>query len=93
MLNGDQPFAGAFQKGHGLLARDPLRRRRALKRLSFNLPSRPAFRFVYQYVLRGGFLDGSQGLHYCRLLARYEGFISEEIDEEVRWNSLKSKRS
>jgi glycosyltransferase involved in cell wall biosynthesis len=71
---------GDASASHGLLARDPLRRRRALKRLSFNLPSRPAFRFVYQYVLRGGFLDGSQGLHYCRLLARYEGFISEEID-------------
>jgi glycosyltransferase involved in cell wall biosynthesis len=63
----------------GLLASDPLRRRRALKRLSFDLPSRPAFRFVYQYVLRGGFLDGTQGLHYCRLLARYEGFIADEI--------------
>jgi glycosyltransferase involved in cell wall biosynthesis len=62
-----------------LLSGDRLSRRRALKRLSFRLPFRPVFRFIYQYVLRGGFLDGRQGLDYCALLARYEGFISEEI--------------
>jgi glycosyltransferase involved in cell wall biosynthesis len=56
-------------------------RRRALKRLSFSLPYRPTTRFIYQYFLRGGFLDGAQGLHYCRLLARYEGFVSEEIEK------------
>ena len=58
-----------------------LLRRRALKRLSFSLPCRPSLRFFYQYVLRGGFLDGPQGLRYCRLLARYEGFIAEEIEK------------
>ena len=54
-------------------------RRRALKRMSFILPFRPAFRFAYQYGLRLGFLDGGPGLRYCLLLARYEGFIGEEI--------------
>ncbi len=62
-----------------LCAPDPLRRRRALKHLSFLFPGRPALRFVYQYLLRRGFLDGHAGLHYCRLLARYEGFIVEEL--------------
>jgi glycosyltransferase involved in cell wall biosynthesis len=62
-----------------LTARDPLSRRRALKRISFMLPFRAASRFVYQYFLRLGFLDGSQGLRYCVLLARYEGFIAEQI--------------
>lgn len=62
-----------------LVARDPLRRRRALKRLSYALPARPALRFIYQYILRRGFLDGGPGLRYCRLLARYEGFSVEEI--------------
>ncbi len=61
-----------------LFHRDPLLRRRALKSLSHTLPLRPAARFVYQYLLRGGFLDGKPGLHYCKLLARYEGFITEE---------------
>ncbi len=56
-----------------------LRRRRALKRLSYALPARPALRFVYQYFLRGGFLDGGPGLRYCRLLARYECFTSDEL--------------
>jgi len=64
--------------GH-LVSADPLRRRRALKQLSYHLPCRPALRFVYQYFFRGGFLDGAAGLHYCRLLARYEGFTSAEL--------------
>jgi glycosyltransferase involved in cell wall biosynthesis len=62
-----------------LFAGEPLRRRRTLKLLSARLPFRPAARFAYQYFLRRGFLDGAGGLRYCRLLARYEAFISEEI--------------
>lgn len=58
-----------------------LLRRRALKRLSFSMPWRPTLRFLYQYVLRGGYLDGAQGLRYCRLLAKYEGFIADEIEK------------
>jgi glycosyltransferase involved in cell wall biosynthesis len=64
-----------------LFSPNPLVRRRALKRLSFTLPLRPALRFAYQYGLRGGFLDGGAGLRYCRLLARYEGFIAQEIEK------------
>jgi glycosyltransferase involved in cell wall biosynthesis len=62
-----------------LFSSNPLLRRRALKRLSFSLPGRPLLRFIYQYLLRGGCLDGTAGLHYCRLLSRYEGFVSQEI--------------
>ena len=62
-----------------LFAGDRLVRRRALKRLSYALPGRPALRFVYQYLLRRGFLDGRPGFHYCRLLARYEGFTTDEL--------------
>jgi hypothetical protein len=54
-------------------------RRRALKQLSFHLPGRPALRFLYQYFLRRGFLDGRAGLRYCRLLFRYEQFAAEEL--------------
>jgi glycosyltransferase involved in cell wall biosynthesis len=64
-----------------LFSPSALARRRALKRLSLHLPLRPAMRFIYQYILRGGFLDGKQGLRYCLLLSRYEGFIAEEIDK------------
>lgn len=61
-----------------LLAGPQLERRRALKRLASRLPLRPALRFIYQYLLRGGLLDGRGSLEYCRLLARYEGFIAAE---------------
>lgn len=58
---------------------DPLLRRRALKQFSYRLPARPVMRFLYQYFLRGGLLDGRAGLHYCRLLTRYESFITAEL--------------
>lgn len=50
-------------------------RRRALKELSKHVPFRATARFVYMYFLRGGFLDGIQGYHYCRLIAAYEYMI------------------
>lgn len=62
-----------------LAARESLTRRRALKRVSHRLPCRPQLRFLYQYIWRRGFLDGSAGLGYCRLLARYERLVSLEL--------------
>lgn len=62
-----------------LFAGDRLLRRRALKRLSYRLPLRPALRFLYQYVLRRGFLDGRPGLRYCLLLRQYERFALDEF--------------
>ncbi len=62
-----------------LISGDRLRRRRALKHFSYAFPCRPALRFVYQYILRRGFLDGLHGLRYCQLLARYEGFAAAEL--------------
>jgi glycosyltransferase involved in cell wall biosynthesis len=64
-----------------LLSKEPAARRRALKELSFHLPCRPALRFLYMYLLRGGFLDGSAGYHYCRLLTFYEYLIVLKIKE------------
>jgi glycosyltransferase involved in cell wall biosynthesis len=58
---------------------DALVRRRALKEASYHLPARGALRFLYQYVLRRGFLDGVPGLAYCCLLAHYEQAIHREI--------------
>lgn len=62
-----------------LVSGQRLLRRRALKRLSYSVPFRSAQRFIYQYFLRRGFLDGGAGFRYCRLLARYEGFIADEL--------------
>ncbi len=70
-----------------LLSRDALARRRALKSLSYHLPARPLARLAYQYLLRGGFLDGPAGWRYCLLLARYEGFAAAEIRRLRKANS------
>ncbi len=70
---------------------DPVRRRRALKSLSYRLPFRASLRFLYMYVVRLGFLDGAAGLTYCRLLAMYEYLIvlqMEEIRRRERGQSL-----
>lgn len=56
-----------------------LPRRRALKALSHHLPGRGVLRFFYQYLLRGGFLDGRAGLAYCGILSRYEADVQREI--------------
>ncbi|MDP1832903.1 MAG: glycosyltransferase family 2 protein [Geothrix sp.] len=64
-----------------LFTLDPTQRRRALKELSFRLPFRPLLRFLYMYVLRGGFLDGSKGFTYCRLLYFYELMIVLKMQE------------
>jgi hypothetical protein len=74
----------ANRSAHGigdLLTTNRLQRRRAIKKLSYALPLRPVFRFVYQYVLRRGFLDGAAGWRYCQLLAQYEGFCAAELRE------------
>ena len=73
--------SGPVRDWHRIFSRDPLLRRRALKRISYVLPGRPLLRFLYQYLLRGGFLDGPAGLHYCRLLAQYERFTSAELKQ------------
>jgi glycosyltransferase involved in cell wall biosynthesis len=65
-----------------LLARqDPVRRRKALKNLSFRMPFRPLLRFLYMYVLRMGCLDGWSGLTYCRLVSMYELMIDLNVRE------------
>ena len=67
-----------------LLSADPVARRRALKELSFRVPCRPSWRFIYMYFLRGGILDGRAGLIYCRLLAFYEYMIVLKMREIQR---------
>ena len=67
-----------------LFTRDPLRRRRALKDLSFSMPLRPALKFLWMYVLKGGFLDGRAGLTYCKLQAMYEYMIVIKMRELAR---------
>ena len=59
----------------GLLARDPLQRRKALKRLASKVPGRPLVYFLYSYIWRRGFLDGRDGLIFCMMRALYQGMV------------------
>jgi glycosyltransferase involved in cell wall biosynthesis len=58
-----------------VLTSTDLSRRRWLKNLSRHVPFRPTLRFLYSYFWKLGFLDGSAGYIFCRLLAIYE-FLS-----------------
>jgi len=77
----NRPATAGFR---AFFAGPKLARRRALKRLSYHLPFRPLLRFLYQYILRRGFLDGAGSYRYCRLLARYERFAARELREQGR---------
>lgn len=66
------------------LSTDTVQRRRALKQLSWCLPCRPAWRFLYMYLFRGGFLDGEPGYIYCRLVAMYEAMTILKVKEIYR---------
>ncbi len=59
----------------GLLSRDALRRRAALKRIAASLPFRPQAYFLYSYLLRLGFLDGRDGFVFCMMKAEYQRMI------------------
>ena len=61
--------------------KDPVRRRRILKEISFHLPLRPTLRFIYMYLFRLGILDGRPGYTYCRLLSIYEYMIVLKMAE------------
>ena len=67
-----------------LYSADPITRRIELKNLSFRLPFRPSLKFLYMYLLRGGFLDGRAGLTYCRLQKMYEWQIVLKVRELKR---------
>ena len=60
-------------------------RQQALKSLSMRLPAKPILRFLYCYILRGGFLDGKAGLHYALLMLTYEYMITiKRIEIQTR---------
>jgi glycosyltransferase involved in cell wall biosynthesis len=63
----------------GLLARDPSRRRSAIKALAYRLPARPFLIFIYLYLVRLGFLDGTAGYHYASMRLAYEFMIDAKM--------------
>ena len=59
-------------------------RRKKLKAVAARLPFQPLCRFLYLYLLRGGFLDGKPGYHYCRMVAMYQYWICLKRMEKVQ---------
>ncbi len=55
---------------------DPIIRRRSMKQLASKIPFKSTCRFVYQYFLKFGFLDGASGLQYARMMSIYEAMFS-----------------
>lgn len=64
-----------------LFSKDPVSRRKNLKQLSFRLPFRPIFTFVYLYIIRLGFLDGKPGFTFCIMRSIYEFMIDVKVKE------------
>ena len=70
-----------------------LRRRRALKSLSYRMPLRGHLRLIYLLIFKRGILDGRAGILYARMKATYESMasvylhaakVSAPISEHVR---------
>lgn len=62
-------------------------RRRAIReRIWPYLPFRWAFRFLFMYVIKRGFMDGSAGLDMCLFMTRYEFEIAKKF-KALRRNS------
>jgi len=58
-----------------IMSSDRTLRRRALKRIAQRIPCRYLVRLFYLLVLRGGLLDGPEGVTYAHMLATYEGMM------------------
>lgn len=63
--------------------------RRRLKHWVRRMPFRPSLRFIYVYLIQGGFLDGRRGYYFARLHAFYE-FLSVAKTAELRRQHARS---
>lgn len=72
---------GSGLRAWELLSSDKLRRRAALKRLASRLPARGLVYFLYSYVWRRGFLDGRDGLVFCRMRAQYQSQVAIKLHD------------
>jgi len=63
---------GAFFSG------DPIARRSEAKKIMRILPARGFLFWMYLYLLRGGFLEGSRGWELCLEKARYQAEIARQ---------------
>lgn len=74
----------------GIIA-DRIARRRLIKtRITPYLPFPWAWRFIYMYVVKLGFLDGRAGWYLCTLIASYEMSIQVKLAEMRRLHEKSS---
>lgn len=64
-----------------LFLKNPIKRRKEQKRLSYRIPFRPMLIFISFYILKGGFMNGRAGYQFCRLRMIYETMIAYKIAE------------
>tara|TARA_B110000902_G_C14294871_1_gene582907 strand:+ start:11582 stop:12415 length:834 start_codon:yes stop_codon:yes gene_type:complete len=65
----------------GIFSKDPIKRRKAQKQLLYRIPFRPQIMFFTLFIIRFGFLDGKEGLLYCKLRKTYEWMIDLKVKE------------
>ena len=70
----DAPLAIRF-----LYSRHGSKRNTAYKNLCRRMPGWPLVRFIYSYVLLGGFTEGQEGLIYCRKMLWYERQVRSQL--------------
>ena len=81
-------MAGA--SGGRLLSLDSTERRRAVKRLTMQLPGRYFLRLAYMLLWRWAILDGWAGVTYSHMVATYEGMI--DVYLRLLWRDLNPDR-
>lgn len=58
------------------------------KHLAAHLPGRPLWYFLYSYLIRGGFLEGTRGFYYCYMKSVYHAMIQiKKFDIKMRQKS------
>jgi hypothetical protein len=60
---------------------NPQERRRFLKLIALRTPLEPTLWFVYHYVCRGGFLEGTRGYIACRIRSAYIAAVRAKMYE------------
>lgn len=67
-----------------LFSRNPLERRRCLKRMAARTRLRALIQFIYLYFLKRGFLDGREGFFFCVMRAANATFLQAKLIE-AKW--------
>jgi glycosyltransferase involved in cell wall biosynthesis len=81
-LEADELLAPSSGRKRGSLTGTWSDRRRLVKeRVWRRMPFRPTLRFLWLYGAKLGFLDGRQGLLFCRMIAMYESLINAKLAE------------